>query len=95
MAGEVVGRVTEEEKNEILIIFERKLGIEELTTTIESDWLSLNAKEVLQDKMIAELDKTKLNMQIWWDKMYEKYQWKIVNGHEWHIDFSTREIFLI
>lgn len=94
MIGEVVGSVTEEEKNEILVLFERKLGIEELAFTLESDLLSNDKKEFMQDKMISELGKVKLNIQAWWKKMYEKYRWKSIDGCEWHIDFQTCEIHI-
>ncbi len=94
MIGEKVGMVTKEEKNELLVLFERKLGIEELTATLESDLLSDDKKENLQNKMMVDLGKVKLDLQAWWDKMYEKYKWKIIDGYMWNIDFQTCEIFL-
>jgi CXXX repeat modification system protein len=94
MMREIVGKVTEEEKNEMLILFERKLGIDELAFTLESDLLSEDKKESMQDKMITELGKIKLDMQTWWNKMCEKYKWKSVDGYKWNIDFQTCEIFL-
>lgn len=94
MDREVVGIVTEEEKNEILVLFERKLGIEELTFTLESDLLSTDEKDNMQQKMIAELGRVKINLQAWWNRMYEKYKWKSVEGYRWNIDFETYEIYL-
>lgn len=94
MYREVVGIVTEEEKNEMLVLFERKLGIEELAATLESDLLSAEQKETMQEKMITELGKVKYHMQAWWDKMYEKYTWKNIDGHKWNIDFQSCEIIL-
>ncbi|OPZ83882.1 MAG: hypothetical protein BWY74_04351 [Firmicutes bacterium ADurb.Bin419] len=94
MTREIVGRVTEEEKNEILELFERKLGIEELTATLESELLTPDKKEVMQSKMITELGKAKLNLQAWWDKMFQKYKWKAVDGGNWYIDFQTCEIYI-
>lgn len=95
MLKEVVGMVTEEEKNEAMTLFERKVGIEELTATLESDLLTAEKKESMQDKMISELGKVELNLQAWWDKMYRKYSWKSIDGHKWNIDFQTCEIFLL
>ncbi|AEY64487.1 CXXX repeat peptide modification system protein [Clostridium sp. BNL1100] len=94
MTRELVGTVTKEERNELLILFERKIGIEELSATLENDLLSTDKKEIMQDKMISELGKVKQNMQIWWDKMYKKYNWKSIEGYRWNIDFQTCEIFL-
>ncbi len=94
MFREIVGIVTEEEKNEVMMLFERKVGIEELAATLESDLLSDEKKEIMLDKMVSELGKVKLNLQAWWDKMFEKYNWKSVEGYSWNIDFQTREIIL-
>lgn len=94
MSREIVGIVTEEEKNEVMMLFERKIGIEELSATLESELLSDEKKEIMLDKMISELGKAKLNLQTWWDKMFEKYNWKSVEGYSWNIDFQTREIIL-
>ncbi len=44
MNDEIIGIVTEEEKNVIMVFYERKLGIEELAATLESDLLSHNDK---------------------------------------------------
>jgi len=94
MTREIVGIVTEEEKNEVMMLFERKIGIEELTATLENDLISIEKKEIMQDKMISELGKVKLNLQAWWGRMYEKYNWKSVEGYRWNIDFQSCEIFL-
>lgn len=94
MSREIVGIVTEEEKNEVMMLFERKIGIEELSAILESDLLSDEKKEIMLDKMVSELGKVKLNLQAWWDKMFEKYNWKSVEGYSWNIDFQTREIIL-
>ncbi len=94
MISEIVGKVTEQEKNEMLILFERKLGIDELAFTLESDLLSDDKKESMQDKMITEFGKIKLDMQTWWNKMYEKYKWEMIEGYKWNIDFQTCEIYL-
>lgn len=94
MFREIVGFVTEEEKNEVMMLSERKAGIEELTATLENDLLPPDKKEVMQEKMISELGKVKINLQAWWDRMYEKYNWKSVEGYSWNIDFQTCEIIL-
>jgi len=94
MFREIVGIVTEKEKNEVMVLFERKIGIEELTATLENDLISIEKKEIMQDKMISELGKVKLNLQAWWGRMYEKYNWKSVEGYRWNIDFQSCEIFL-
>lgn len=94
MSIEVVGTVTEEEKNQIMIIFERKLGIEELAATLEGNLLSADKNDRMKRKMTTELEKVNVNFQNWWDKMYKKYNWKSIDGCKWGINFETCEIYL-
>lgn len=94
MIKKMIGKVTEEEKNELLALFERKLGIEELTATLDSDLLSNDAKENLQNKMVSELGKAVLNLQSWWDNMYDKYKWEKTDESRWNIDFQTCDIYI-
>ncbi len=94
MTGELVGMVTQQEKNEMLVLFERKLGIEELAATLESDLLSREKLDAMENKMITELGRINLDMQTWWNRMYEKYKWKSIEGCKWSIDFNTSEVFI-
>lgn len=95
MCKEVVGKVSEEEKNEVMTIFERIKGIEELTYTFESDLMSEEEKKKMSEKMTVEKEKALQSMQQWWNKMHEKYQFKSVDGMSWSIDFQTCEILLV
>lgn len=94
MIKEVVGVVTEEEKNEILVLFERELGIEELAATLDSGLLQSEENDILKDKILNEQVKVKKSLQRWWDMMYEKYKWKNIDGYRWGIDFQTCDIYL-
>ncbi len=95
MESNVIGKVTMEERTELLTYYERKLGIEELMNSFKSNLLSDVQSEKLMDKMILEAGKVKMNTQAWWDRMYEKYQWERVEGHNWNINFDTCEISLL
>ena len=92
--GRLIGQVDEEERIYILALFERRLGIEELTLTLESELLSDKQKEELSQKIKKELPATECKLQEWWKAMYDKYQWERIEGHQWHINFDTGEIFL-
>lgn len=94
MNREIVGVVTKEEKNEIMVLFERKLGIEELTATLEGDLLSSDKKMNMNNKITEELEMVKSDLRNCWGRMYEKYKWKGLDGHKWAIDFQTCEIYI-
>ena len=85
----VIGRVTEEEKNEIQALFERRNGLNELSQilTIEN--------EALYEKLVKDLGETGAKFQDWWDRMGEKYNWESAEDGNWEINFETCEIYLV
>lgn len=85
----IVGQVTEEEKNDIKTLFERRNGLNELAKILTPD------NEALYHKLVVDMGQTGTKFQQWWDAMAKKYQWESsVNGH-WEIDFETCDIYLI
>jgi CXXX repeat modification system protein len=88
MMKQKIGQVTEEEKKEILYLFERKNGLAELSKIVKSD-------DALYDKMVMDMGATSTKFQAWWDKTAEKYQWETKEGGNWEINFETNEIYLV
>ena len=84
-----IGFVTPEEKNEILTLFERRNGLNELAKILTAD----NAE--LYEKLVKDLGETGSKFQNWWDRMADKYQWESAEGGNWEINFDTCEIMLV
>ena len=84
-----IGRVTEEEKNEIQTLFERRNGLNELAQILTAE------NEALYEKLVKDLGVTGVKFQDWWRLMGEKYNWESVDGGNWEIDFDTCEIYLV
>lgn len=89
MTKKVVGQVTEEEKNEIQALFERRNGLTELAKILTDD----NAE--LYERLVKDMGETGTKFQQWWDRMAQKYQWESAEGGNWEINFSTCEILLV
>lgn len=85
----VIGRVTEEEKNEIQTLFERRNGLNELSQILTVE------NETLYEKLVKDLGETGTKFQDWWNRMGEKYNWESVEGGNWEINFETCEIYLV
>ena len=85
----VIGRVTEEEKNEIQALFERRNGLNELSQILTAE------NEALYEKLVKDLGETGAKFQDWWNRMGEKYNWESVEGGNWEIDFDTCNIYLV
>ena len=85
----VIGRVTEEEKNEIQALFERRNGLNELSQILTAE------NEALYEKLVKDLGETGAKFQTWWNSMGEKYNWESAEGGNWEINFETCEIYLV
>lgn len=85
----VVGKVSESEKKEIQILFERRNGLNELANILTAD------NEELYERLVKDLGETNVKFQKWWDEMSRKYQWESIDGGNWEINFDTCEIFLV
>lgn len=85
----IISRVTEEEKNEIQALFERRNGLNELSQILTVE------NEALYEKLVKDLGETGAKFQDWWNRMGEKYNWESVEGGNWEINFETCEIYLV
>lgn len=87
--NKIVGRVTEEERNEIRQLFERRNGLNELAKILTADNVEL------YERMVADLGETSTKFQNWWNVTSSKYGWKSAENGHWEINFDTCEIFLV
>lgn len=85
----IISRVTEEEKNEIQALFERRNGLNELSQILTVE------NEALYEKLVKDLGETGAKFQDWWDRMGEKYNWESAEDSNWEINFETCEIYLV
>lgn len=93
MSKELVGKVSVEEKNEIMQISERLLGINELMATLYSGLTTESESERLLEKLIEEAGKAKRREIHWWNSMKDKYNWSKEGGETWYLDYETCEVF--
>lgn len=89
MTKKLVGKVTEDEKNEILTLFERRNGLNELAQILTPE------KQELYEKLVKDLGENSTKFQKWWDTMAQKYNWESAENGNWEINFDTCEIFLV
>lgn len=84
-----VGHVTEEERDEIQALFERRNGLSELAKILTPDNVEL------YDRLVKDLGSTSTNFQGWWSRMGDKYSWESVPNGNWEIDFNSCAIYLV
>lgn len=84
----IVGKVTQEERDEIKKLHMRKLSLIDLLK-------SLNEDDKLYEKVISDLSQTNERYEKWWNEIGEKYNFegRGSNGN-WTINFETCEITL-
>jgi CXXX repeat modification system protein len=96
MKMEKVGFVMENEKNQVLTLFERKLALEELEETLINNDLSNSTKGLLTNKIKKDKEKTNEKFNRWWISKNIKYRWKFNEDSSMlSIDFGTNEIFIV
>ena len=81
--------MTEEEKNEIQQLFERRNGLNELAKILTPN------NDALYQKLVKDMGETGTKFQNWWDRMSAKYQWEADENGHWEINFDTCEILLV
>lgn len=84
-----IGKVTEEERDEIQDLFERKSGLNELAQILTID------NNELYEKLVKDLGETGTKFSNWWDRMASKYSWESHPDGNWEIDFDSCEIYLV
>lgn len=84
-----VGKVTEQERDEIQALFERRNGLNELAKILTADNVDL------YERMIKDMGDTSVKFQTWWESMAEKYHWEGAENGNWEIDFNDCAIYLV
>lgn len=84
-----IGLVTQEERDEIKKLFERKNGLNELAKILTAD------NEELYNKLVRDLGETSTKFQDWWNEMGEKYNWESAENGNWEINFNDCKIYLV
>lgn len=86
--NKTVGKVTEQERDEIQTLFERRNGLNELAKILTPD------NKELYERLVKDLGETSTKFQAWWDRMATKYEWESAEGGNWEIDFDSCAIVL-
>lgn len=84
-----VGRVTEQERDEIQSLFERRNGLNELAQILTAE------NTELYERLVKDLGETSTKFQNWWSGMSAKYQWEGADNGHWEIDFNDGTIYLV
>lgn len=87
--NKIVGKVTEDERDVIQSLFERRNGLNELAKILTVD------NPELYEKLVKDMGETGTRFQQWWDEMSRKYQWESSPDGHWSIDFNTCDIYLV
>ena len=75
-----IGRVSEEERDEIKDLFDRRNLSPE--------------NEQLYNKLVKDMAETSEKFNQWWDRMSAKYHWESSENGHWEIDFDDCTIYL-
>ena len=83
----ILGKVSENESEEIEYTLERLAGLEELLMIIDDEELKTTVKE--------EITMLRASSDSWWNKVSEKYGWDANGSDNWGINFLDRTVRLL
>lgn len=90
-----IGTVTDEEKDQIEKIFERKNSLQELLLTLQtSSLVNKETKDTIYEKLVNDIDQANRAYDKWWSDMQRQYGWLAIVGYNYKIDFNTKEVVL-
>lgn len=84
-----VGIVTEQERDQIQALFERRNGLAELAKILTTD------NTELYERLVKDFGENTTKFQNWWNEMSTKYQWESIENGSWEIDFNSCKIYLV
>ncbi|MDR1201030.1 MAG: CXXX repeat peptide modification system protein [Tannerellaceae bacterium] len=86
-----IGQVSEQEKEEIRALSNRKNALIELSKMIEVN----DANRPQYEKLVKDIVEATICFQQWWNDMETKRQWKKHPAETWEIDFQTNDVYLV
>ena len=89
-----LGKVSEQERDEIRTLYDRKNGLSELAKSLATMNREVLENNYLYDKLTADMGRVASEFQAMWDRMSKKYAWENLPGHRWEIDFDTCTVFI-
>ena len=84
-----VGRVTEQERDEIQSLFERRNGLSELAQILTPE------NDELYNRLVKDMGETSYKFQYWWDRMKDKYNWESAPDSNWESHVQACAIYLV
>lgn len=84
-----IGKVTEQERDEIRALFERQNGLAELVGVIAG-----TKNNELYEQVVTDMGATKVKFDTWWSSMADKYNWESSPNGCWSVNFDTCDIYL-
>lgn len=85
----LIGNVTEQERDEIQMLYERRNGLNELAKILTAE------NDELYERLVKDVSETTSKFQDWWDLMSKKYHWESTENGNWEIDFQECKIYLV
>jgi CXXX repeat modification system protein len=86
-----IGQVSEQEKQEIRALANRKNALIELSKIIEVN----DGNRSQYEKLVQDIVEATICFRQWWNDMETKRQWNKQPAESWEIDFRTNDVYLV
>lgn len=85
----IIFRVSAKDRDEILALYERQNGLNELAKILTAD------NSELYERLVKDLSETSTKSQQWWQNMSTTHNWESHPDGHWEIDFNDGSIYLV
>jgi CXXX repeat modification system protein len=93
MTKQLIGSVTQAEKEDVVRLHERRTALRELLLTLNSPYLSEGEKRTLAGRIVEEYVKASSLFERWWREAARKYNWPSKEHGSWMVDFETNDVY--
>lgn len=90
----LLGRVSQEDRDELQALFERKNGLTELVYSLMDIDDEKLKNHYFYERLLTDMANTTAKFDQWWLDKAVQYHWEDQPGHVWDIDFASCEVFL-
>lgn len=89
----LLGKVTNEEKEQVMAISRRRSALHELFATLGNEAATPN--DALYERIVADIGETNQKLKDWWSATAKAHDWSFSEKDIWQVEYESNELYLI
>lgn len=89
----LLGKVTNEEKEQVMAISRRRNALHELFSSLNSEAATPN--NTLYERIVEDIGDTNQRLKDWWITTAKAHNWSFTEKDAWQVEYDSNELYLI